>query len=67
MKIKIVRVDGSRASFPRIFFLRAMVPGMIGGIPLLGALFSLTDMCFIFGDPKRCVHDYLADTIVINS
>lgn len=67
MKIKIVRVDGSRASFPRIFFLRAMVPGIIGSIPILGLLFTLTDMLFIFGEPKRCVHDYLADSIVINA
>lgn len=67
MKIKIVRVDGSRASFPRIFFLRAMVPGILGGIPILGMLFSLADALFIFGEPKRCVHDYLADTIVINT
>ena len=67
MKIKIVRVDGSRASFPRIFFLRAMLPGVFGVIPVLGILFSLTDALFIFGEPQRCVHDYLADTIVVNA
>lgn len=67
MKIKIVRGDGSRASFPRLFFVRALVPGLVGAIPLVGMLFSLTDALFIFGEPQRCVHDYLADTIVINA
>ena len=67
MKIKIVRIDGSRASFPRIVFVRALVPALVGGIPLVGILFSLTDALFIFGEPQRCVHDYLADTIVINA
>ena len=67
MKIRIVRADGSRASFPRLLFVRAMVPGIVGNIPLLGPLLTLTDALFIFGEPKRCVHDYLADTIVINA
>ncbi len=67
MKIKIVRVDGSRASFPRLLFLRAMVPGIVGNIPLLGPVLTLIDLLFIFGEPKRCAHDYLADTIVINA
>ena len=67
MKIKIVRTDGSRASFPRLLFLRALVPGIVGYIPVLGPVLTLTDWLFIFGEPKRCVHDYLADTIVINT
>lgn len=67
IKIKIVRVDGSRASFPRIVFVRAMVPALVGAIPLVGMLFSLTDVLFIFGESRRCVHDYMADTIVINA
>lgn len=67
MKIKIVRADGSRASFPRLLFVRSLVPGIVGNIPLLGPLLTLTDALFIFGEPKRCVHDFLADTIVINA
>lgn len=67
MKIKIVRFDGSRASFPRLLFLRAGVPGIVGNIPMLGPMLTLTDLLFIFGESKRCLHDYLADTIVINA
>lgn len=65
--IRIVRTDGSRAGLRRIFLLRALVPGIIGAIPLIGPLFSLVDPLFIFGEERRCVHDLIADTIVVNA
>ena len=65
--IKIVRSDGSRAGLGRIFALRYLVPGVIGAIPLLGPLFSLIDPLFIFGEEKRCLHDMIADTIVVDA
>ena len=65
--IKIVRTDGSRAGLGRIFALRYMVPGLIGAIPVLGPIFSLVDPIFIFNDEKRCIHDMIADTIVIDA
>ncbi len=65
--IRIVRPDGSRASFPRLLFLRYFVPGLIGAIPLLGLLFSLVNVLFIFGEERRCLHDRIADTIVVNA
>jgi len=65
--IRIVRSDGSRAGLARIFFLRSFVPGLIGAIPLLGPIFGLIDPLFIFGEEKRCVHDLIADTIVVNA
>jgi len=65
--IRIVRSDGSRAGLTRIFFLRSLVPGLIGAIPLLGPIFGLIDPLFIFGEEKRCVHDLIADTIVVDA
>lgn len=66
LKIKIVRKDGSHASVARIFWLRGVVNGLIAVIPYLGSLYGLIDALFIFGEQRRCVHDYIADTIVIN-
>ena len=61
--IKVVRKDGSRASVPRLIFLRNGLNIMLGLIPLYG----LVDSLLIFGEQRRCVHDYLADTIVIKA
>ena len=59
--IKVVRSDGSRASFGRIFWLRNVVNTLIGIVPLYG----LIDILFVFGDTRRCLHDHIADTIVV--
>jgi uncharacterized RDD family membrane protein YckC len=62
-RIKVVRSDGSRASLSRLIWLRNVVNGVLGIIPLYG----LIDALFIFGEQRRCVHDYIADTIVIKA
>jgi uncharacterized RDD family membrane protein YckC len=64
-KVRIVRNDGSKASFGRIFGLRYVVNGLIGAIPLLGSLYSLVDILFIFRQDRRCIHDLIADTKVV--
>jgi uncharacterized RDD family membrane protein YckC len=61
MGCKIVRNDGSRASFGRIVGLRTIVNALISVIPF----YALVDMCFIFSDDRRCLHDRLADTKVV--
>jgi uncharacterized RDD family membrane protein YckC len=67
MGIKVVRSDGSKASLGRIFWLRNVVNIVIGVIPLLGSLYGLVDSLLIFGAPRQCVHDKIADTIVVNA
>ena len=61
--IKVVRRDGSRASLGRIFWLRNVVNILLSMIPLYGVIDSL----LIFGDTRQCLHDKLADTIVVNA
>jgi uncharacterized RDD family membrane protein YckC len=65
LNIKIVRTDGDRASLSRIFFLRALPIGLLGLIPYAGRFIGLVDALMIFGQEKRCLHDRIADTIVI--
>jgi uncharacterized RDD family membrane protein YckC len=65
--IKDVRTDGSRVSFARIFWLRNALNVCISFIPLIGSFYGLIDVLFIFGPAKRCVHDYIADTIVVRA
>ena len=64
--LRIVRADGSRAGLGRLFVLRELVPFALFLVPLAGALFYLVDRVTIFGEERRCVHDRLADTIVID-
>jgi uncharacterized RDD family membrane protein YckC len=61
MGIKVVRRDGSPVSLGRIFWLRNVVNTLLGIIPLYG----LIDLLLIFGEERQCVHDKLADTIVV--
>jgi len=59
--LKIVRKDGTRASVGRIIFLRNLTIRAISIIPL----FTFVDALFIFSESRQCLHDRLADTIVI--
>jgi uncharacterized RDD family membrane protein YckC len=61
--IKVVRSDGSPAALSRIFWLRNVVNALIGIIPLYG----LIDILFIFSESRQCLHDKLADTIVVKA
>lgn len=61
LHIKVVRSDGSRASLSRIFWLRNVVNGLLGIIPLYGFL----ELLFIFGESRQCLHDKIAGTIVV--
>lgn len=63
--IKVVRSDGSRASFARIFLLRNVVNGLPNLLPYVGWLYQLVDPLFIYQDSRRCLHDMIADTIVV--
>ncbi len=60
--IRVVRTDGSPASLGRILLLRNVVPGILGS---LCGLVNLVDALLIFGEERRCLHDLLADTKVV--
>jgi uncharacterized RDD family membrane protein YckC len=63
LEIKVVRSDGSVASLGRIFWLRNFVNWLLGVIPL----YVLVDLLFIFSERRQCIHDLLADTIVVRA
>lgn len=57
LKIKIVRNDDeSNPGFWRAVVLRNLISGVLG----------LIDILFIFGAERRCLHDYIADTKVVD-
>jgi uncharacterized RDD family membrane protein YckC len=66
-KIKIVRSDGSKPSLLRLAGLRYFVTSLLTLVPLLGWMFALADCLLIFRDSRKCLHDNIADTIVIRA
>jgi uncharacterized RDD family membrane protein YckC len=66
MGVRIIKQDGGSSGFVSAVLLRSFAPGLIGGIPYLGLAFSLVDILFIFGDKRRCLHDRIAGTIVVD-
>lgn len=63
LEIRVVRSDGSQASLGRIFWLRNVVNVLLGIIPLYGII----DVLLIFGVRRQCIHDSVADTIVVRA
>lgn len=64
-KIRIVRSDGSKGSLARLAGLRYFVNSALALIPFVGWVYGLVDALLIFRDSRKCFHDTLADTIVV--
>lgn len=65
--IRIVRLDGSAPGFVHGVVLRVWVLSAAGLVPFAGSLVGLADALAIFGRDSRCLHDYLAGTVVIQA
>lgn len=63
--VRMVRSDGSRASLARLLFRRELPIAVISAIPF-GALLIGLESLQIFGKERRCAHDRVADTIVVD-
>jgi uncharacterized RDD family membrane protein YckC len=65
--IRIVRTDGGRATLPRLAGLRYFVNSALALIPYVGWLYGLVDALMIFRQSHECLHDNIADTIVVKA
>ncbi len=64
--IQIRRQDGGQATFGTMVGMRLLINGLICVIPILGAIYALVDVLYIFREDRRCLHDQLAKTMVVN-
>lgn len=64
LKLRVESVHGGSASFVQLVVLRTLLPAALG---FCCGLFSLIDALFIFGEERRCLHDLLAGTVVVNA
>ncbi|PWQ97571.1 RDD family protein [Leucothrix arctica] len=66
LKIKIVDRE-SEQILPlwKVFSVRYLPQTLVFQIPVIGSIIGLVDGLFIFREDRRCLHDYLAETIVV--
>jgi uncharacterized RDD family membrane protein YckC len=63
--IRVVRSDGSRLSLGRYICLRLIPVNLLAQVPFVGIVVALADPLLIFRDNTKCLHDEIADTIVV--
>lgn len=68
MKIRIVTADtGIHPSWVQLFLLRGPITFALSMIPAVGQLFAIIDTLCIFREDRRCIHDLIAGTKVVNA
>jgi uncharacterized RDD family membrane protein YckC len=66
LSIRIVDLQGEPPPFWRLILLRYVPTPAIALLPVVGNLYALVDALFIFRQDKRCLHDLIAGTQVVN-
>jgi uncharacterized RDD family membrane protein YckC len=67
LKIRITRSNGEKASFGRLVGLRYGVGALTGMVPGVAQIYGLIDALLIFRKSRKCLHDNIADTIVVKA
>ncbi|WP_213959740.1 MULTISPECIES: RDD family protein [unclassified Variovorax] len=66
-RIRIVRPGGAPASAARVVGLRYCLDALMGVTTGTILLYALVDGLFIFRKSRRCLHDIIADTVVVRA
>ena len=66
MGIAIVTMDNRVPAFVPLIVQRYLVQWLAGRVPVIGSLLRLVDILAIFRPDRRCIHDHLAKTKVID-
>ncbi len=67
LRLRIVRPDGARVDAARMLGLRYGINSIATAVPYVGMVYALVDCLMIFRQQRRCVHDLIADTIVVRA
>ncbi len=66
--IKIVDANSRQIlPFGKLVGLRLLPVWIASSLPLVGGLFAMIDVLFIFSERRQCVHDLIAGTIVVEA
>lgn len=65
--IRIVRAgDGGKAGFVRVVLLRWFLFAVVQSLQVIGPILAFVDYGMVLRPDKRCLHDHVADTLVVN-
>ncbi|WP_218354299.1 RDD family protein [Alteromonas lipotrueiana] len=64
LNIQVQTLNSQPATFSRYVFRRHLPILLAYSLPVVGAGIALVDILFIFGKPRRCLHDHVANTQV---
>jgi len=67
VKTKIIDLNGNIPNLGKLIVLRYFFFSFVFQIPFIGRIVCFADIIFIFGKEHRCLHDYLAGTIVVDT
>lgn len=63
--IRIVCENNAPAGIMEAFVWREAINGLIGVIPVVGSIYLIADVLYIFSPTEQCLHDRLAGTKVV--
>lgn len=66
LSIRIVDLHGGQPPLWRLIVLRYLLTQLLSLVPVAGNVYALLDALFIFRQDKRCLHDLIAGTQVVN-
>jgi uncharacterized RDD family membrane protein YckC len=66
MGIAIVTMDNQKPAFMLLIIQRYLSQWIIGMVPVIGIYLRLADILAIFRPDKRCIHDHIAKTKVVD-
>lgn len=65
---RIVSVEGEEIlPLLKVFGLRYLPMNVVAQVPYVGTLLAFINVLFIFRDDRRCIHDLIAGTKVVNA
>ncbi|QNH17507.1 RDD family protein [Xanthomonas sp. SS] len=64
--IRIADLEGGQPPLWRLIALRYLPTQLLALVPIIGNFYALVDALFIFRKDKRCLHDLIAGTQVVN-
>jgi uncharacterized RDD family membrane protein YckC len=64
--ISIVNLDGEKPNLLPLIVKRYLPLSLVPNIPFIGNFLIIIDILFIWRKDKRCIHDFIAGTKVVN-